>query len=631
MATNRVLSQKSRLQKVLECPLCLHELEQPQQLSCCFHAFCNICLTETLTDREELPEGFLCPVCQTFGTSKEAGEGSFLADLLKLQNCHHTGNTVLCRQCPTKPRTASAICQECKFELCDQCKGVHVTIPYLTDHHVVDFGEEFGISVDKLFLCENHGKPLELNCRNCDKLICLTCILFNHNTHSAEPLGVKEERLIDFLIKETEMMFKFCKVLQRKIHLVRKKMDETDVLYDTFLCKLESQDNLTDALKERLKNEAMEVQSKEIKSLETTKCRMECQLTKGEHLQNLSAVILHYSKSASRIDQIKSGFLAIVQEFNQKQRKDKVSLKILLPRFSNEGIQKFETYPDNVTVSPFGHVVQFEQINFNYAKDFGRKLEHAVKLQDLKKQFRITCVNDRLWVPQDQSINIYHLTGEPVKVVKCNQNVAVVKQAHNGHILLAGTQGLSYRISEEAEAIRITEGHVSDISCHGFEIAIFKVNESTVEIYELDDTCMWDATEMDCHWKLKTTFKVQISSGHPADTLLLTEGLVYFSTVRNKRLLKYTKEGILLDTLNLHVSCLLSGIDVDNNILLSRFSKTGGFRVLNTDLQCILDDVLLNDILYPLDAVTDIDHNVWILQECPGNTTAYRIVKLVVK
>ena len=134
----------------------------------------------------------------------------------------------------------------------------------------------------------------------------------------------------------------------------------------------------------------------------------------------------------------------------------------LRPFITCATLHELETYAHNVIVGPFGQVAQFVSKSFTFLSIFlgGRNMTREKVKKNLRKQFRLCQMDETIWLPQNNSIQVYDKTGELNRTIDCDHNVTVVRQACNGHLMLGGDHGLFYRTEKELPSLPITEGRV---------------------------------------------------------------------------------------------------------------------------------------------------------------------------
>ena len=97
-------------------------------------------------------------------------------------------------------------CLDCKSTYCSDCKKGHDLIPTCTQHTCVEMDEDTSeaVIVDKLVFCSTHpGKVCELNCIECNQIVCFMCKAIAHQNHQVEAIEDGVKRL--FPLAETRI------------------------------------------------------------------------------------------------------------------------------------------------------------------------------------------------------------------------------------------------------------------------------------------------------------------------------------------------------------------------------------------------------------------------------------------
>ena len=190
--------QKSDVDKITECSLCKNKLNQPSTLKYCLHSYCKSCIEAIPKQESNGFQGWFCPECNQFSGEKEIDSDFFIVKLLNVNNDSTINNNVaaICSQCDREAEV-SGKCVDCKLELCEKCQFYHRKIPMLKTHKIVPIEESDEKNViDQLIFCSFHADELiKLNCRACQKLICLMCKATEHDDHNTEVIATALERV----------------------------------------------------------------------------------------------------------------------------------------------------------------------------------------------------------------------------------------------------------------------------------------------------------------------------------------------------------------------------------------------------------------------------------------------------
>ena len=90
---------------------------------------------------------------------------------------------------------ANRYCKQCSVLLCQTCIDKHNGWATFTSHQILGV-EDVAITASKLvplkeqptMECSSHGKPLEVYCDTCDKLICHLCTVKHHRDHECDAI-----------------------------------------------------------------------------------------------------------------------------------------------------------------------------------------------------------------------------------------------------------------------------------------------------------------------------------------------------------------------------------------------------------------------------------------------------------
>ena len=235
MAENMTLPKKQqRLLQLIECPVCLNELQDPRMLSC-RHALCYMCVKD-YTEQNKYDKELPCPVCREVTALYEGGVDNlpkfFFMNELKEVVMEDDG---VKEDKPQKPRgfiCSTEDCEEvavsfctksCEF-LCQLCDDEHSTSRRTKSHKVVTVneGEEMiKSSVPPYPPCHRHNhQVLDLYCRKCNIPICTTCCHLHHRDHDF----IEIDKQADMCKTKLEQI---CEDTDGLIHQVKQAIDKT--------------------------------------------------------------------------------------------------------------------------------------------------------------------------------------------------------------------------------------------------------------------------------------------------------------------------------------------------------------------------------------------------------------------
>ena len=191
-----------KLEQQLACPVCLDRFTQPKTLPC-LHSFCNDCLDRFPVEIQQGKNFIVCPVCRQTTQQPDNGVSGFQSAFLvnHLLELHQllekvSGSKHSCENC-SKEEDVTGFCKQCSMLLCQTCVDTHNKWVKFTSHQILGM-EDVAATASKLvplkerptIECSSHGKPLEVYCDTCDKLICYLCTTAKaHRNHEYEPLN----------------------------------------------------------------------------------------------------------------------------------------------------------------------------------------------------------------------------------------------------------------------------------------------------------------------------------------------------------------------------------------------------------------------------------------------------------
>nr|XP_020483875.1 E3 ubiquitin-protein ligase TRIM21-like [Labrus bergylta] len=200
------------------CSICLEVFDDPVAIPC-GHNFCKKCITEHWKANAPCQ----CPNCKKdFNTKPELHVNTFIAEMAaqfrrsaqQKESCSNPeqevneprkeaaelGN-VPCDVCTGPKLKALKSCLVCLASYCESHLEPHLTSSRLNRHQLIDPVENLE---DRM--CERHGKPLEMFCKNDQMCVCLLCAVLDHKTHDVVPLKEEcEEKKAELGKKEVEI------------------------------------------------------------------------------------------------------------------------------------------------------------------------------------------------------------------------------------------------------------------------------------------------------------------------------------------------------------------------------------------------------------------------------------------
>ena len=188
MATGESTTKKQhRLLQLIECPICLNEMNDSRLLSC-RHALCYKCLKD-YTEKGDYADELPCPVCRQITQLYQGGVDNLpefffmnsLKEVVLEDDDVCAGDLQSGPVCSTESCTTSAVkysTQGCQL-MCQQCYNDHQSIGITKTHKVIPSSEAtaFTMSTKPPYPpCKRHNHQLmDLYCRTCHLPVCNTC------------------------------------------------------------------------------------------------------------------------------------------------------------------------------------------------------------------------------------------------------------------------------------------------------------------------------------------------------------------------------------------------------------------------------------------------------------------------
>ncbi|XP_038059501.1 E3 ubiquitin-protein ligase TRIM33-like [Patiria miniata] len=182
----------------LECPICSDRFTEPKVLDC-LHSFCQKCLKEVRCQLPHDPK-LVCPLCRRETILK--GDVSNLPSDFKLSALVDEVNVyekllegqrsqIKCQACDEENQAVSR-CMDCDHFLCNKCQAAHKRMTLMKSHQTytlaqLQSGEVTYKSKIREYTpkCGKHSdQNLTIYCDTCEKLVCTTCAIVDHERHS---------------------------------------------------------------------------------------------------------------------------------------------------------------------------------------------------------------------------------------------------------------------------------------------------------------------------------------------------------------------------------------------------------------------------------------------------------------
>lgn len=138
----------------------------------------------------------MCATCRTF---EHIGHDIKMTDKFQRQ-IYGAGISAFLFSTSTRPipcvksghACATVFCKDCRSFYCDICTALHQNFDLMSGHRITAITQmtrhdiEHARNIASKTICAEHRQPLKLMCKTCTKLICTSCCIEKHQTHSHE-------------------------------------------------------------------------------------------------------------------------------------------------------------------------------------------------------------------------------------------------------------------------------------------------------------------------------------------------------------------------------------------------------------------------------------------------------------
>ena len=635
-------SKNTAIDRILECAICLNQIEKPHIFVKCLHSFCKSCI-DNLPKKTKVEQlGWFCPMCNQFSDELSLKANFFVEDLLGVVN-KSSKESVKCDQC-TNDVNAECKCLDCKPNLCSQCQAPHLKIPALKGHQVLPIDSELESFVDRLVYCRVHqDKTIELNCKQCELAMCILCHVVDHNGHETETIDGALERLLPKLKGSSEQVKHNLKDIQGQIGELDQQSKATEENFKQCENDINKEyDELIQKLihcKEKQIHKVNEQKLKSLKTIAGLKTTLQNKLRNCENLINLVETCTVKARHATLLREIQSGLYANTL----KQGADKqgvIEMKMITPVFEKE----------NESPSVDKLTCLLGDVNF---KEIVRKLETSGEFTatDVQKPEQVECFdkalnqpwkqwkqiklgNDCYWISQvndniiiclynKMEIKSVSITTCDVQTFKSKHKFNIIRQAHDKTLVGAADDGL-YITSEKEIAndnnwIELDTGEHADICVYGHKFSVLRRDTCEVITYEL--------TKEKGHWVQQRVIQVQ----DIVDPMTMVYHMGHYIIASFRDVVKYTEHNQLVKKVSCDTKPLLIDIDSSGKLLVASHSARK-FSLYNIDTLEICKDVnaeYLADIRYPRDMMIQDGKVMWVLSgdinDADGYITIYNL------
>ncbi|XP_048059052.1 E3 ubiquitin-protein ligase TRIM21-like [Megalobrama amblycephala] len=307
-------SSSGPLTEELQCSICLDVFTDPVSTPC-GHNFCKTCLNKCWDNSQTCN----CPYCkETFKIRPDLKINTTLRELVD----HYKKKSpekktevlkkpeVLCDVCEERKLKALKSCLVCQSSYCETHLEPHLRVAGLKKHKLINPERNL-----EDYICQKHERPLELFCRDDQTIVCLMCLVKDHQNHNTVPIEEESEEKKAQLMKtqkDTQQMIQErIKKIQDIKHSseVRKRNTEkekaarvelfTDLIRSIERCQTELLEMMKEQQKaaEKQEEELIEELEQEITELKMRNTELEQLSHTEDHLHLLQ---IHSSLCSSR-------------------------------------------------------------------------------------------------------------------------------------------------------------------------------------------------------------------------------------------------------------------------------------------------------------------------------------------
>ena len=289
MASKRPeLSKKQSLLQLMECPICLDQLQGPRLMSC-GHILCYNCI-KSYSEKGGHGNKLPCPMCRKMTILFKGGVDNlakfyFMKELRELAMREDNDDDAKPEPirgpvCSVEDCEQSAIkyCETgCQF-LCQKCYNDHSEYR-ITKSHKVILADEFQVSTEgskNMYPpCHRHKHHMvDLYCRTCNIPICTTCSQANHRGHDLCELDKQAEvckTKLNQIGKSTDVLIEHVKQVITKTESQAKKADiDIDEMCDKVKSTFKVMHDKLDAKEAKMLSDLKEAHRRVKKTIDVT-------------------------------------------------------------------------------------------------------------------------------------------------------------------------------------------------------------------------------------------------------------------------------------------------------------------------------------------------------------------------
>ena len=235
---------QQRLLQLIECPVCLNELQDPRMLSC-RHALCYTCVKD-YTEKNKYDKELPCPVCRLETPLGRGGVNNlptffFINELKEIMMGDDTevrpsrkveDKGVVCCTGDCGEQASQFCTKGCDF-LCEVCHAEHTGARVTKNHKVIKASEAEAFTNKSPYPpCHRHQHQLvDLYCRTCQLPVCNTCSNSSHRGHDCCELEEQAEvckSKLEHMCEHTDVMIDQLKLAIDKTKC-QTQQAETDI------------------------------------------------------------------------------------------------------------------------------------------------------------------------------------------------------------------------------------------------------------------------------------------------------------------------------------------------------------------------------------------------------------------